>query len=162
MFQAYWRCAPPFVKRKKIIFDKITAILDFEILQFLAKTLRKVCIINSSNNFKQSVWNFAQMFQAYWRCAPSFLKRKNHFWQNCGIFGLWNFSLWLKRYGKFVLSTPPTVLRYQSETLHKCFRLTEEVHLPFWREKKSFLRKLQHFWTLTFYSFWLKHYGKFI
>ena len=29
----------PFQREKKIIFDKITASLDFEILQFLAKTL---------------------------------------------------------------------------------------------------------------------------
>ena len=29
--------------RKKIIFDKITAFLDFEILQFLAKTLESLC-----------------------------------------------------------------------------------------------------------------------
>ena len=40
-----------FLKRKKIFFDKITAFLDFELLQFLAKTLWKVCIINSSYSF---------------------------------------------------------------------------------------------------------------
>ena len=33
-----------FFEEKKIIFDKITAFLDFEILQFLAKILWKVCI----------------------------------------------------------------------------------------------------------------------
>ena len=32
-------------EEKKINFDKITAFLDFEILQFLAKTQWKVCII---------------------------------------------------------------------------------------------------------------------
>ena len=40
-----------FEVKKKIIFDKITAILDFEILQFLANTLKKVSIINSSYSF---------------------------------------------------------------------------------------------------------------
>ena len=37
-------CTLFFEERKKNIFDKITAFLDFEILQFLAKTLWKVCI----------------------------------------------------------------------------------------------------------------------
>ena len=44
-----------FPKRKKVIFDQITAFLDFEILQVLAKTLWKVflsSIINSFYNFK--------------------------------------------------------------------------------------------------------------
>ena len=36
------------IEEKKIIFDKITAFLNFEMLQFLAKTLWKVCIINYS------------------------------------------------------------------------------------------------------------------
>ena len=38
-------------EEKKIIFDKITAFLDFEILQFLVKTLWKVCVIISFYSF---------------------------------------------------------------------------------------------------------------
>ena len=64
-------------EENKYIFDKITAFLDFEILQFLAKTLWKVCIINSSYGF----------------------------------------------------------LSNQSETLHKCFRHIEDVHLFFLKRK---------------------------
>ena len=72
-------CTSPF-EGKKI--DKLTAFLDFEILQFLAKTLWKVCIINSLFSFLSS----------------------------------------------------------QSETLHKCFRRIEDVHLSFFLVKiTSFL-----------------------
>ena len=67
--------------------DKITAFLDFEILQFLAKTLWKVCIINSSYSFISS----------------------------------------------------------QSETLHKCFRHIEDVHLSFLKRKKYFFVKITAF-----------------
>ena len=38
-------------EEEKIIFDKITALLNFEILQFLAKTLWKVCVIISFYSF---------------------------------------------------------------------------------------------------------------
>ena len=52
-------------EEKKIIFDKITAFLDFEILQFLAKTLWKVCIINSFCSFKVPIGTCAKMFQTH-------------------------------------------------------------------------------------------------
>ena len=36
------------------------------------------------------------------------------------------------------------------------------MHFFLKRKKKSFLTKSQHLWTLKFYSFWLKHCGKFV
>ena len=40
-----------FFEEEKIIFDKITAFLDYDILLFVAKTPGKVYIINSFYNF---------------------------------------------------------------------------------------------------------------
>ena len=42
-------------EEKKNMFDRITAFLDFEVLQFLAKTLWKVCIIISFYSFKVAI-----------------------------------------------------------------------------------------------------------
>ena len=60
-----------------------------------------------------------------------------------------------KLYNKFLLQ----FLSNQSETSHKRDRHIEDA--PLSKRKKIFLTKLQHFWTLKFYSVWLKHFGKF-
>ena len=105
MFQASWRYAPLFLKiKKQIIFDKITAFFDFEILQCLANILRKVSIINSSYSFQ----------------AINLKLRTNV----TGLLKMWTF---------------------------------------FFEDKKiTILTKYQHFYTLKLYSFWLKHYEKFV
>ena len=58
-------CTFPSEEKKKSFFVRITAFLDFEILQFLDKTQWNVYISIPSRAFMVSTWNFAQMIQAY-------------------------------------------------------------------------------------------------
>ena len=44
--------------------------------------------MTSSTVFEQSIWSCTHIIQTYSRCAPSFLGRKNIFWQNYGLFKL--------------------------------------------------------------------------
>ena len=75
--------------REKIIFDKITAFLDFDILQFLANTLWKVCIINSSYSFQAICLKLLTNITGILKMCISLLEeKKNNFCQNYSIFGL--------------------------------------------------------------------------
>ena len=53
--------------------------------------------------FKQLIWNLTQMFQALWRCASPFLKRKKSFLSQLQHFWTLKFySFWLIHYREFV------------------------------------------------------------
>ena len=98
------------------------------------------------------------MFQAYWKCAPPLLKRKNDkitAFLDFEILKFLQIETLESLYNQLLLQ----FLSSQSKTVHKCFRHIEDVHFSFLKRQNLFFgSKLQHFWTLKFYSFLIKHY----
>ena len=145
--------------KKKIICVKITEFLIFEILQFLSYTVSKVCKINFSYSFyaislklRINVTGILKIctFLFEERKKKTFFTKLQHFWT------LKFYSFWLKHYGKYGYYDQ-LFLQFRTNVtgiLKMCISLSEV--------NKAFLTKLQHFWTLKFYCFRLKHYGKFV
>ena len=69
----------------------------------------------------------------------TFSRQENNFWQNCGILDLDNFQVRLQ-YGVASLCNQllPEVSSNQFETLHRCYKHIENVHVTFCRQENNF------------------------
>ena len=69
-------------EEKKIIFDKITPFLDFEILQFLSNTLWQVCIIKPFNSFSAVIQKLCTNVAGMEDVHSLFEEKRKSFWTN--------------------------------------------------------------------------------
>ena len=78
----------------------------------------------------------------------TFSKQENNFWQNYGILDFDNFQVRL-HYGvaSLCIQTLPEFSSNQFETLHRCHKHIEDVHVTFFVGKKIIFQKIMTFLT---------------
>ena len=94
----------------------------------------------------------SNQFETFHRCYKdiedvhvTFSRHENNFWQNYGILDLDNFQVRLQ-YGVACNQLLPEFSSNQFETLHRCYKHIEDVHVTFRRQKNNF-DKITAFWT---------------
>ena len=77
----------------------------------------------------------------------TFSMHENNFWQNYGIFDLDNFQQRLQYWvASLCNQLLPEFSNNQSETLHRCYKHIEDVHVTL-AGKKIIFDKITAFWT---------------
>ena len=69
----------------------------------------------------------------------TFSRQENHFWQNYGILDLDNFQVRLQYWvASLYNQLLPQYSSNQFETLHRCYKRIEDVHVTFSRQENHF------------------------
>ena len=77
----------------------------------------------------------------------TFSMQENHFWQNYGILDLDNFQVRLQYWGaSLCYQLLPEFSSNQFESLHRCYKHIEDVHVTFSRQENNFWQNTA-FWT---------------
>ena len=99
----------------------------------------KVVVLLKFNCIQMIYNRFEHSFTYSLKPIVSFSKQENNFRQNFGIFYLDNFQLMLQ-YGVLTLCNQllPEVSSNKLQTLHRCYKHIEDMHLTFCRPENYF------------------------
>ena len=128
--------APMTIVRGALCFDPVCLFVCPSIMP-LKK--RKVCVINSFQSFRAISETLHIYYKHIEDVHVNFCRPENNFWQNCGIFDSDNFEVRLQ-YGVASLWNQllPEFSSNRFETLRRCYKHIEDVHVTFCRRKNNF------------------------
>ena len=141
-----------FLASKKNNFWQNYGILDLENFQvrlqyWVASLCNQLLPEFSSNQFE----TFHRCYKHIEDVHVPFSRQENHFWQNYGILDLDNFQVRLQFWvASLCNQLLPEFSSNQFETLHRCYKHIEDVHVFFFAHKNIIFDKITAILILTF------------